>query len=229
LVFQLPNGSSGDRRAIRILIVHENRFFREGLALALIKHGGFEVAGHTLDLPRGIELPKEAHPDVILLQAVGTKDSPRNFIKKLTGSFPQARVVVFGVPDSDRDIINCIEAGAIGYVLRDASLSELVEVIRAAAGGEVIASPRITASLCRRLAKVMRFRGRPLIAGSQPLTPREQEIVSLIAAGLQNKEIAVRLGIEVQTVKNHVHNILEKLGMGSRYEVARRAHLMDLT
>ena len=129
-------------------------------------------------------------------------------------------MVALGVADADDHVLGCAEAGVAGYVPRDASLDDLVAVIESAFRGEAICSPRIAGSLLRRIATLAAGQN-----GTMPLahlTGREREIVRLIDRGLSNKEIARDLGIEVATVKNHVHNILEKLQVRRRGEAAAR-------
>jgi DNA-binding NarL/FixJ family response regulator len=124
--------------------------------------------------------------------------------------------VTLGVDDGDDDVLAWAEAGVSGYVARDASFEDLVETVRAVARGELRCSPRLAATLLRRVTA---------LAGDAPhsatrLTQREREISSLLEAGLSNKEIAGRLYIELPTVKNHVHNILRKVGASRRGEAA---------
>jgi DNA-binding NarL/FixJ family response regulator len=129
---------------------------------------------------------------------------------------PAAKVVAFGVDDNEQDIITCAEIGVAGYVCREASTDELVEHVRSAIRDEVICSPRIAASLFRRLASLA---GRT--ASDDGLTIREGQVLSLIRAGLANKQIAAELSIAEATVKNHVHNLLEKLHVKRRAQAAR--------
>jgi two-component system nitrate/nitrite response regulator NarL len=134
-----------------------------------------------------------------------------------------ASVVALAIAETETSVIACAEAGAVGYVPRDASLADVAAVLRSVAAGETVCSPRIAAGLLRRLGA----RAAGAAAGaSEPtasLTPREVQILALIEQGMSNKEIARRLCIAVATVKNHVHNILEKLQVQRRAEAA--AHL----
>ena len=130
-----------------------------------------------------------------------------------------AGLVALAAPEDDGSVIACAEAGVAAFVARDATLDELVAATRAVARGELPAhSPRIAAALLRRVADGARPPEHAVLA---PLTSRERQIVALIDEGLSNKEIAARLCIELSTVKNHVHNLLEKLGARGRAEAAR--------
>ena len=126
-------------------------------------------------------------------------------------------LVAFGVADTDADVLECIEAGAVGYVLRDATLEELAETAERTLRDEPLVSPHVIATLMRRVAALSANGSR---RASEDLTSREREVVALIEKGLSNKEIAEQLSIAVTTVKNHVHSILEKLKVQRRGEAA---------
>src|SRR5205823_14959048 len=133
---------------------------------------------------------------------------------------PKTPVVALGVADAEPEMLACIEAGVVGLVSRDASFAELVATLVGAARGEVHCSPRFAGVLARRVASLAARRDAD--PALDRLTARECEIVALVEQNLSNKEIAVRLGIEVATVKNHVHNLLDKLQVHRRSDVARR-------
>ncbi len=128
-----------------------------------------------------------------------------------------ARVVALSVPKTEHHIVECLEAGAVGYVVRDGSIQDIVYTIQRAVQGELLCEPRIAARLSRRAAGLAGGRG--FVTG-RCLTERERQIIELIDQGLSNKEIARRLAIKIATVKNHVHNILQKLQVSRRGEAA---------
>jgi DNA-binding NarL/FixJ family response regulator len=134
---------------------------------------------------------------------------------------PDACVIALSVEETDEELIACAEAGVAGFVRRDAAFDELTTTISSVVRGELPCSPQTAAILLRRIAQLAAERRRVTVTAR--LTPREREIVRLIDDGLSNKEIAGRLHIELATVKNHVHNILEKLQVHGRLEAA--AHL----
>jgi len=160
----------------------------------------------------------ELNPDVVVLDmsARGSLDA----IRRVSASSARARIVAFAVEETERDVLLCAEAGAAGYVACDGTMDDLVNTIHSVARGELLCSPRIAATLFRALhAQGSRPDGDRL---ALTLTAREREIAPLIDRGLSNKEIAAHLRIEVATVKNHVHNLLEKLQVASRGEAAAR-------
>ena len=209
-------------RGIRILIVTNTRMYREGLAFALERRFGFEIAGAVADVGAALASLGDVASDIVLLDT----GLPRaaDAIRQIHAARPDARIVAVAMVDGDERAVSFAEAGVASYVSSDASLPELIDAIEAVARGEAVASPRITADLLRRVADVSAN------GAAAPellrLTMREREILGLIQEGLSNKEIARQLVIEVATVKNHVHNILEKLHVRSRGEAA--AHVRPL-
>jgi DNA-binding NarL/FixJ family response regulator len=146
--------------------------------------------------------------------------------RALARDTPHARVVALAVPESERHVIACAEAGIVGYVAREASFTDLVAAIEGAARGEAHCSPRVAGGLLRRLGALSLERDQHEV-GDARLTARELEIVGLIDRGLSNKEIATALSIGVPTVKNHVHHVLEKLGAERRSQAAARVRAMQ--
>jgi DNA-binding NarL/FixJ family response regulator len=138
----------------------------------------------------------------------------------LRQDLPEVKVIILGMCDLTDEIMAFIEAGAAGYVLKEASFENLVEIIQSVHRGESFSSPRVTASLFSRIAELV---GERIPRSSIKLTPREVEIINKIADGLSNKEIAQQLSIETQTVKNHIHNILDKLQLHNRLEAVQYA------
>src|SRR3990172_7106777 len=203
---------------IRILIVDDTRLYREGLAHILDRVDGLSVAGTTDAQVSAVEAVRTLRPDVVLLRI----DMPGSaaILRAIVNAGVGARVIAVGLIEREQDVIACVEAGALGFLPRDGSLDDLVACIRSAARGETVCSPRMVATLLKRMAALAA--DRPTWPGHSHLTAREHEVVRLIDEGLSNKEIAQRLSIEVRTVKNHVHNILEKLHVHRRGEAAAR-------
>jgi len=203
---------------IRVVIVADTRLYREGLAQVLSRGPQISVIATATGGDESFSRLSELEPDVILIDMAIT--GGLRAVRGLVESAPAARVVALAVAEQDEDVLGCAEAGVSGYVPREASVDDLVRVIESVARGEAICSPRIAATLLRRVALLAAGQGatRP----QTPLTGREREIVRLIDRGLSNKDIARELGIEVATVKNHVHNLLEKLRVHRRGEAAAR-------
>src|SRR5262245_26085623 len=180
---------------------------------------GMDVAATASGVDEAVRALREHEPDVVLIDMA----IPDNtwVVRALVAAVPGTRVVALAVPEVEREVLACAEAGVAGYVTRDGSLEDVVAAVESAARGELLCSPRMAATLFQRVATLALERSPESIESR--LTTRELEILDLIDQGLSNKEIARRLTIELSTVKNHVHNILEKLNVSRRSEAAARA------
>jgi DNA-binding NarL/FixJ family response regulator len=217
----MPKGEPKlDRRPIGVALIVRTRLYREGLLRILELNPRVEVLGWASDLDDGIARAVVSGADVILLDT-GATTSPEALRYAIDALWP-TRVVAFGIAESEEVVIRCAEAGVAGYVPHGATLEELVTVLEGVIRDEVVCSPRLAATLLRRVGALARKRGPAPTTDVTRLTSRETQIVALIDEGLSNKEIASRLHIELATVKNHVHHILDKLGVGRRGEAAAR-------
>jgi two-component system nitrate/nitrite response regulator NarL len=205
---------------IRLLIVASIRLYREGLAAMLGRVAILSVVGVAADPSEALSAARDLAPDVILLDM--SSDDSRKTLRDLKETLPTARIVGIGLSQHEPDILACAEAGVDGYLTREGSVDELIAVVESASRGELHCSAQFAAALMRRLAAVAAA-SEPARSGTR-LTSREREIVHLLEQNLSNKEIAVHLGIEVATVKNHVHHLLEKLGVHRRAEAVRVSH-----
>src|SRR6201987_3142089 len=195
-----------------IIIVSDIRLYREGLALSLARVDRVVAVGVAESVASALTCIEEENPDVALLD-FAMRDA-LVLPHAIAAAQMREKVVAFAVADSEDEVCECAEAGIVGYVARNGSKEDLIAAIENAVRGEVHCSPRVAASLFRRLAThVQTIRQQPPEA---PLTSREQDIIALIDRGLSNKEIARQLKISLPTVKNHVHNILEKLQVSRR-------------
>lgn len=197
---------------LRVLIVIDVRLFRDGLTLILDAHD-IEVVACVDDWRVALPLVARHRPDVVLVDRRAAAN--RAVIRQLAGADqPPARVVVLSIDACEDDLLYWAEAGVAGYLTREDSLEDLIEVIKSVAQDEMPCSPRAAATLLRRVGTLAADRQ----VTPARLTTREREIVSLMERGLSNKEIGRSLAIQVATVKNHVHNILEKLQVASRFD-----------
>jgi DNA-binding NarL/FixJ family response regulator len=201
---------------IRVLIVGDIRLYREGLERVLRRVEHITIVGTASDREEVIQRAHTLNPDVVLLDMAMSEAHAT--VQQITQTVPHVKVVALTVPEIDREVIACAEAGVVGYVTRDGSLYDVIQSIDAAAKGELRCSGRIAATLLRRITVLAA--GRHATGPVECLTGRESRILELVERGLSNKEIARELCIEVATVKNHVHHILEKLGVHRRGEAA---------
>jgi two-component system, NarL family, nitrate/nitrite response regulator NarL len=207
------------RRPIEVFVLVAVRVYRDGIVEAIERDPRFHVIGsaatlagawHLLDaLPRP--------PDITLIDLALPEGT--HVARALGRGWPSSGIMAVAVGEADEEVVQWAEAGVSGLVSREATLAQLLDAIEAAAKEEVVTSPAVAAALLRRVASLPRETRRD----ARALTRREREIVGLIGRGLSNKEIASSLRIEVPTVKNHVHNILEKLCVGRRVEAVAAA------
>jgi two-component system, NarL family, nitrate/nitrite response regulator NarL len=214
--------------AIRVVIIHQKRLVREGLTLALSQQQHIAVVGSVAKAREIVGEIEGLRPDVLLIDFALPDRDGLGEARLLHEACPGGKILMMGLSELEADVLACIEAGAVGYLPQDASFAELLTHMQAVAVGETLCSPHVTRWLFAWIAEGARARERLQALGLVPLTRREREIVMLIEAGCSNKDIAVRLQIELQTVKNHVHNILEKLQCASRREVAQYARKQGL-
>lgn len=215
-------------RQINVIITHHVRVLREGLARILITWPELSIAvGPGVDTagqPVCHEESRMASPvDVVLLDAGSSTPSLAESIQQAKNKFGSAKVIVIGVVDHEDDILAGIEAGAAAYTVQDSSPQHLVDTIRRVHLGEVYCPPQVSALLFERVAS-LKSQLIPVQDNKlTQLTRRETQILQLISEGSSNKEIAANLSLELQTVKNYVHKILEKLRVQNRRDAATYA------
>lgn len=203
----------------RVLIASDIRLYREGLVEALDSTDGIEVVATATDGGETLREVSSVVLEVVLIH-MAIPDSLAT-VRAIAQMHPEVNVVALGVPEIEGEVIACAEAGISGYVPRDGSLADLITVVKNAVQGELTCSPRIARDLLRHVALLAAERVERE-QGPWRLTPREMEIAELVERGLSNKEIARELYIEISTVKNHVHSILERMNVQRRGEAAAR-------
>jgi DNA-binding NarL/FixJ family response regulator len=215
--------------SIRVLLVDDQALFREGLCTLLSLHEDIEVVGEAGDGQEALDAAAALRPDVILMDLRMPVLDGVAATRRLKEIGHPARVIVLTTFDDDETVFDGLRAGAVGYLLKDVSSEKLVEAIRAAARGESFLQPSIAAKVLAEFARLEeRAAAPPPPALVEPLSDRELEILRLVAAGDSNKEIAAMLYITEGTVKNHVTNILGKLGVRDRTQAALMAREMGI-
>jgi two-component system, NarL family, nitrate/nitrite response regulator NarL len=204
-------------RPVRVFVVGEVRLYCEGLAHLLSAQPTVHVVGTAAPTQDSMHQIATANPDVVLIDSVTARRD--DTVRLISATSSKGRVIAFAVREEEAEVLACAAAGVAGYIACDASSAELAGILCSAASGELACSPRLAAILFQRVGTLTHERGGPQLP---LLTPREQEILRLIDSGLMNKEIASALSIEVSTVKNHVHHILEKLGVTRRAAAAAK-------
>jgi DNA-binding NarL/FixJ family response regulator len=205
-----------DSPRIRVLLVDDHGVVRRGLRGYLELLDDIEVIGEAEDGLRGVELAEELEPDVVLMDLVMPRLDGIGAIARIKASRPAIQVVALTSFIEEEKVTAALEAGASGYVLKDAEAEEVASAIRAAFAGEVHLDPAVA----RLLAQRMRQKKNPAEELVEPLTDREREVLGLLAQGMSNKEIGTKLFITERTARTYVSNILGKLGLASRTQAA---------
>jgi DNA-binding NarL/FixJ family response regulator len=210
---------------ITVAIIEDNRLVREGMRDMLNELPDVKVVLAATSIEA--ELLKEMNPRVVLLD-VGLQD--RNSLRlaeTVRKEMADSRVIVMDLLPVHEEIAEFVNAGVAGFILKDATFEDFVGTIRSVADGARVLPATMTGTLFSQIAKVAVSRGREAALESVRMTQREREVIALIAVGLSNKEIAQRLGIATDTVKSHVRNVMEKLALHSRLQIAAYAHSHD--
>ena len=225
----MPLSSGGDQEPIRVIIVDDQELFRRGLKMLMDSEPGLDVVGDAGDGAAGIELASAVAPDVVLLDVRMPKVSGIEACVAIKEAVPAAKIVMLTVSDEESDLYEAVKSGASGYLLKDSSIEEVAQAIRVVADGQSLISPSMAVKLIDEFKQMSQPDRGPTTTFR--LTERELEVLRLVAQGLNNKDIAKRLFISENTVKNHVRNLLEKLQLHSRMEAvlyAVREKLVDL-
>jgi DNA-binding NarL/FixJ family response regulator len=209
---------------IRILLIEDNPILRDGIKVVLNNQPDIKVVAVIGSGNDVLMKAKNSKPHIILLD-VGLKDvNEISVVGDIRKNLPNAKVIGMGFVPSQSDIVEFVEAGASGFILKDATISEFIGTVRSVAEGKKILPPALASSLFNHVMDIALKKRKGAIVKAVRMTGREQEIIALIADGLSNKQIGTQLNIATFTVKSHVHNILEKLALNSRLQIAIHAH-----
>ena len=210
---------------ITVAIIEDNRLVREGMADMLNDLPDVEVVLATTSLETA--MLRNANPRVVLLD-IGLQDTNcLEVAATVTSEMADARVIVMDLLPVHEEIVQFVNAGVAGFILKDATFDDFVGTIRSVADGARVLPPRMTGTLFSQIAQAAVKRGKEAAIEAVRMTPREREVIALIAAGESNKEIASTLGVATHTVKSHVRNVMDKLALHSRLQIAAYAHKQD--
>jgi DNA-binding NarL/FixJ family response regulator len=211
--------------SIRVLLADDHRFFRDGVRALLQSVADFEVVGEAVNGEEAVAKAGDLRPDVILMDLQMPGLNGVEATRRILQAQPQTGVIVVTMFEDTDSVLAAMRAGARGYILKDADEEELMRSIRAVASGEALFGPAVAQRLLKYIADVT---PRASPATFPELTDREREVLTLIAEGLSNQDIASRMGLSLKTARNHVSNILAKLQVADRREAIARARAAGL-
>ncbi len=222
---------AGSSDAIRVMICDDHALFRRGLIMVLESEEGMDVVGEAEDGEEAIRKVEELAPDVVLMDVRMPRVSGIEATRAIAEVNPSAKILMLTVSDEEDDLYDAIKAGATGYLLKEISIEEVANAIRAVVSGQSLISPSMASKLLSEFTALAKKADEKQAVPTPRLTDRELEVLKLVAQGMSNREIASELYISENTVKNHVRNILEKLHLHSRMEAvvyAVREKLLDI-
>ena len=207
---------------ITVGLIEDNRLVREGISALLNALPDFKVVAGASGADTSVL--RKAKPQVVLLDLGLGQGSSLRVAEDIKKEFPDSKIILMDLLPVREDIVEFVNVGVSGFIMKDATLDDLANTIRSVAQGAHVLPPQMTSTLFSQIAKDAIVRGRPDTLEAVRMTPREREVIDLIAEGLGNKEIATRLTIATDTVKSHVRNVMEKLMLHTRLQIAAYAH-----
>ena len=208
-------------KRIRLILIEDNRLLREGINAMLKKETDINVVATFGDGNVAPDKIRELKPKVVLLDLGLADQNSLDFVRSLKDENHDIKVIVMDLVPIQEDILRFVEAGVSGFILKDATIAEFTKTIRSVVSGEKVLPTILAGSLFSQIIESgIKELGPSKVIQSVRMTKREREIVELIAEGLANKEIAYKLNLSIYTIKSHVHNILEKMALNTRVQIA---------
>lgn len=212
-------------KKLRILLIEDNRLLREGLTVMLRKQPDMNVVETVGNGENIMAIMKKQKPDVLLLDLGLRSQNSLNVVKLVKKNFSGTKIIIMDLIPTQADVLEFVQAGVSGFILKDATIKDFLKTIRSVARGFQVLPHNLTGSLFSQIVE-------HAISGSKPsdiiesvrMTKRERQVIELISEGYTNKEIAQKLHLSTYTVKSHVHNILEKLALSTRLQIAKYLH-----
>jgi DNA-binding NarL/FixJ family response regulator len=209
---------------IRVLLIEDNRILREGIAAMIKKQRDVGVVAISDGRENTLAKARTTNPQAVLMDLSLESQNSLDIVQSLKKDFPDIKVIGMGLAPTQRDILEFVQSGAKGFILKNATMEDMLKTIRAVADGDTVLPYTMTGSLFTQVTEHALSKGKRNFKSDIRMTQREKEIIALIVDGMSNKQIAVKLNVATFTVKSHVHNILEKLAFHSRLQIAMHAN-----
>jgi len=214
-------------KKIKVLLIEDNRILRDGIKALVNAQPDLKIVAASEGKHETLREVRSLKAHVVLLDLGLQNENGLRLVRTLAREMPETKVIGMGLIPSQLDIIEIVEAGAAGFILKDASIGDFLETIRSVARGHKVLPPLLTGSLFNHVVQLALRQGKRNLSKGVRMTKREREIIVLIAEGMSNKDIAERLNLSTYTVKSHVHNVMEKLALHSRLQIAAHFHKQD--
>lgn len=215
-------------KKIGILLIEDNRILREGLTAMLKKQSDMNVVCIASNKEDILIIVEKCKPDIVLLNLWLHEQNSLKIVKLILEKYKEIKIIVLDLAPLQSDVFNYVKAGVSGFILKDANAEEFYKTIRKVNEGEKVLPPNLTGSLFSQIVEyAISGANNSIINKTKQMTKREKQVVDLIANGLTNKEIAQQLHLSTYTVKSHVHNILEKLSLCTRVQIAKHTYLTE--
>ncbi|MDP3445379.1 MAG: response regulator transcription factor [Ignavibacteria bacterium] len=211
-------------KKIRLLLIEDNRLLRDGILTILKPHKDITIIAASGEGRNTLLKIKQLKPNVVLLDLGLRSQNSLHVVEIVKKEFPQAKIIVMDLAPVQSDILQYVKAGANGFILKDASLNDLLITIRSVAEGSTVLPPLLVDSLFSQIVEHAIRDGKSKLKEAVRMTKREKEVIVLLSEGMSNKEIGHRIHISTYTVKSHIHNIMEKLALHTRLEIANYAY-----
>jgi DNA-binding NarL/FixJ family response regulator len=207
-------------KKIRLLVIEDNRLLRDGILTILKPYKDIVIVAASGDHNNTLIKIQQLKPNVVLLDLGLRSQNSLHLVEMVKKEFPEAKIIVMDLAPVQADVLQYVKAGANGFILKDASLNDLLITIRSVAKGSTILPPLLIDSLFSQIVEHAVREGKPKLKDAVKMTKREREVIGFLSDGMSNKEIGKKMHISTYTVKSHIHNIMEKLALHTRLEIA---------
>lgn len=214
-------------KKIRLLLIEDNRLLRDGMFSILKPHKDIVIISASGDAKNTIAKIRQLKPNVILLDLGLRSQNSLHVVEVVKNDFPAAKIIVMDLAPVQADILQFVKAGADGFIIKDASLKDFLITIRSVSDGATVLPPTLVDSLFSQIVDHAVRDGKTKLKDAVRMTKREREVIELLSEGMSNKEIGQKIHISTYTVKSHIHNIMEKLALHTRLEIANYSYTTE--